>query len=84
MSYNTLSSYSKNTLHREDEQDYSVSKCYGNFSSSSKRNSCESSINLNNYKEDYSGISLRGSIRSPYSSCYGNPDCKQKTFTGVN
>jgi hypothetical protein len=74
MSYNTLKSYDRNTLNREDEQDYSVSKCYGNVCS----------VKSNEQKEDYSTISLRGSIHPPYSDCYGNPNCKKKHYEGVS
>lgn len=91
MSYNTLNNYYKNTLNKEENQDYTVSKCYGNICSL-KNNESKDYINNEYYKnknsniyvEDYSTISLRGSIHPPYSNCYGNPDCKRPKYTGVS
>lgn len=86
MSYNTLKSYDRNTLSREDEQDYSVSKCYGNICSIKNNDIAEHDVlgNRSINKEEYSTISLRGSIHPPYSDCYGKPDCKNKFYEGVS
>lgn len=47
MSYNTLNSYSKNTLSREDNQDYTVSKCYNNTCSIKSKDINQNNINQN-------------------------------------
>lgn len=52
MSYNTLNSYSKNTLSREDNQDYTVSKCYNNTCSIKSKDINQNDKNQNDINQN--------------------------------
>jgi hypothetical protein len=75
MSYATLEKYDY-TLKKDDDQDYTVSKCLGGVCGIGGEKQPVK-------KEEFGAFSLRAAVRPPYSQCYGQSDCNPPKLDAV-
>lgn len=72
--YVTLDNYSQNTLSKEDNQDWSMSKCAGGLCKVGGGQQLHKEDFKVSSEEQYGSFSLRAAVRPPYNQSWGTED----------